>query len=102
MIEVNFRSRDTAHLARLATKRELRYGPEAWIVAGLARPLTQIKDLTMKLLILAVATAFAGSALADVSPPVTMQPIPNPPAKSKVHHAKAASAHKAAKPAAKS
>ncbi len=56
----------------------------------------------MKLLILAVATAFAGSALAEVSPPVTMQPIPNPPAKSKAHHAKAASAHKAAKPAAKS
>jgi hypothetical protein len=48
----------------------------------------------MKLLSLAVATAFAGSALADVSPPVTMQPIPNPPAKTKAHHAKAAAHHK--------
>jgi hypothetical protein len=50
----------------------------------------------MKLLSLAVATAVAGSALAEVSPPVTMQPIPNPPAKTKAHHAKAAAHHKMA------
>jgi hypothetical protein len=48
----------------------------------------------MKLSIYAILFAIAGAASAQsIAPPVTMQPIPNPPAKAKAVHAKP---HKAA------
>ncbi len=46
-----------------------------------------------------ISTMSAGSALAQaMSPPVTMQPIPNPPEKSKMHAHKAKMHKKTAAP----
>jgi hypothetical protein len=56
----------------------------------------------MKLALYAIALVFAGAASAQtLAPPVTMQPIPNPPAKAKAMHAKKAKAPKAPEKAAK-
>ena len=62
-----------------------------------------MKYLALAIMTAALATLGGGSALAQaMSPPVTMQPIPNPPEKMKAHAHKAKAHKKAAAPMATS
>jgi hypothetical protein len=60
-----------------------------------------MKFLALAITAAALATLGGGSALAQaMSPPVTMQPIPNPPEKMKAHGHKAKAHKKSEAPAA--